>query len=65
MKYLTSKTLWLAILAGITGILTVVGQLTPTHAGEIQTALAVLAFLNRFITNTPIGNDRPANTTGE
>lgn len=54
MKYLKSKTLWLAVLAGVTGILTVVGQISPTHAGEIQSVVAVLAFVNRFITTSGI-----------
>ena len=54
MKYLKSKTLWLAVLAGITGILTVLGELDPSNAGLIQSCLALLAFMNRFITNSPI-----------
>ena len=54
MKYLKSKTLWLAVIAAITGILTVVGELEPAQAGLIQSLLGGLAFLNRFITNSPL-----------
>lgn len=56
MKYLKSKTLWLAVFAGITGILTVIGDIDPTVAGKVQAGLAVLAFINRFVTNLPIGD---------
>ena len=54
MKYLTSRTIWLALLQGILGVVVVIGTEYP-EIGGIAIAKSALDMILRGITTGPVG----------
>ena len=55
-NFIYSRTIWIAVVQGILGILTVMNSVSPEMegAGSVMTIMALLQFINRFLTEQKV-----------